>query len=492
VTSAAKETPTAPKRAANADALILRLGPGLITGAADDDPSGIATYSQVGAQFGTAMLWTMLFSFPLMAAMQEICARLGRITGAGIAANLRKHYPKPLLICAITLLCVANVFNLGADIAAIGAAAKLVFGGNLNTYAVGFGLLSIFLQIYLPYRRYVRYLKWLTLALFAYVGTAFVVHVPWSTVLRATFVPSMQRNSNYWMGLIAVLGTTISPYLFFWQASEEAEEVRATRQASALTRKPRQAFAQFRRIAFDTRVGMALSNLIGFFIILTAALTLHTSASTQGIQTAADAAKALKPVAGNFAFLLFAIGIIGTGLLAIPVLAGSAAYGVAEAFHWRASLGSKPNQARRFYFVIAAATVTGLLLNFAGLDPIRALYWSAIVNGIAAAPLMAMLMIMSASFAVVREFTLPLYLRVVGWAATAGYASCFDRIPREYGARFALTPRPVRKFQVFTVWLETVSGKRSVWLRRIGDPRDYLTASKPRSAIHMQAIAPKG
>jgi NRAMP (natural resistance-associated macrophage protein)-like metal ion transporter len=420
MTSAAKpKTATAPKAPTNAATLVLRLGPGLITGAADDDPSGIATYSQVGAQFGTGMLWTMLFSFPLMAAMQEICARLGRITGAGIAANLRKHYPKPLLFGAITLLCIANIFNLGADIAAIGAAATLVLGGNLNIYAVGSGVLSIFLQIYLPYRRYVRYLKWLTLALFAYVGTAFVVHVPWRAVLAATFVPAMRRSSDYWMALVAVLGTTISPYLFFWQASEEAEEVRTTRDESALKKKPNQALAQFRRIAFDTRVGMALSNLIGFFIILTAAMTIHASTSTQRIQTAADAAKALEPIAGHFAFLLFAIGIIGTGLLAIPVLAGSAAYGVAEAFRWRASLESKPNQARKFYFVIAAATVTGLLLNFVGLNPIRALYWSAIVNGIAAAPLMAMLMIMCTSRAVVRKFTLPVYLRVVGWTATA-------------------------------------------------------------------------
>jgi NRAMP (natural resistance-associated macrophage protein)-like metal ion transporter len=399
--------------------LLQRLGPGLITGAADDDPSGIATYSQVGAQFGMAMLWTMLFSFPLMAAMQEICARLGRITGAGIAANLRKHYPKPLLFAAVGLLCAANIFNLGADIAAVGSALQLILGGNLNAYAIFFGLLSLFLQVYLPYRRYVRYLKWLTFALFAYVGTAFVVRVPWGTVLRATATPTISWTTDYWMALVAVLGTTISPYLFFWQASEEAEEVRITPGESALKRKPHQAFAQFRRIAFDTRIGMALSNLIAFFIILTAAVTIHANLHGSEIHTAADAAKALQPVAGRFAFLLFAVGIIGTGLLAIPVLAGSAAYGVAEAFRWRASLESEPKQAPKFYFIIAAATGIGLLLNFAGLDPIRALYWSAIINGIAAAPLMAMLMVMSANPAVVREFTLPPYLRIVGWIATA-------------------------------------------------------------------------
>jgi NRAMP (natural resistance-associated macrophage protein)-like metal ion transporter len=414
---AKEQTPTSAERVDSA-ALLRRLGPGLITGAADDDPSGIATYSQVGAQFGMAMLWTMLFSFPLMAAMQEICARLGRITGAGIAANLRKHYPRPLLFAAVALLCAANIFNLGADIAATGAAAQLILGGNLSAYAVVFSLLSVVLQIYVPYRRYVRYLKWLTFALFAYVGTAFVVHVPWGAVLRFTAIPAISWSSDYWMALVAVLGTTISPYLFFWQASEEAEEVRVTPGESALKRKPRQAFAQFRRIAFDTRAGMALSNLIAFFIILTAAMTIHASGLGQQIHTAGDAAKALQPVAGRFAFLLFAIGIIGTGLLAIPVLAGSAAYGVAEAFRWRASLESKPEQAPKFYFVIAAATVLGLLLNFVGLDPIRALYLSAIVNGVTAAPLMAMLMIMSANREVVRGFTLPVYLRIVGWIAT--------------------------------------------------------------------------
>jgi NRAMP (natural resistance-associated macrophage protein)-like metal ion transporter len=309
--AAVKEKSPASSTTVDGAARLRRLGPGLITGAADDDPSGIATYSQVGAQFGLGMLWTMLFTFPLMAAMQEICARLGRITGAGVAVNLRKHYPKPILFGAVCLLCAANIFNLGADIAAIGAAAQLIFGGNLNAYAVVFGLVSVILQIYLPYRRYVRYLKWLTLALFAYVGTAFVVHVPWGAVLRATAIPAISWSSDYWMALVAVLGTTISPYLFFWQASEEAEEVRVTQGESALKRKPHQAFAQFRRIAFDTRVGMALSNIVAFFIILTAAVTIHTNGNGQEIHTAADAAKALQPVAGRFTFLLFAIGIIG-------------------------------------------------------------------------------------------------------------------------------------------------------------------------------------
>jgi NRAMP (natural resistance-associated macrophage protein)-like metal ion transporter len=307
-------------------------GPGLITGAADDDPSGIGTYSQVGAQFGFALLWTMLFSFPLMAAMQEICARLGRITGFGIADMLRKHYPMPLTYSVVFLLCLANVFNLGADISAIGAAAQLVFGGHPDVYAVAFGVLSPLLQVYVPYRKYVNYLKWLTLVLFAYVGTAFVVHVPWTTVIRATILPSFQWNIAYWMSLIALLGTTISPYLFFWQTSQEAEEVRISVKESPLKKKPWQAFAQFQRIAIDTRVGMAFSNLVAFFIILTTAATLHASDAGGGIQTSAEAAKALKPLAGELAFLLFAVGIIGTGMLAVPVLAGSAAYAVSGTF----------------------------------------------------------------------------------------------------------------------------------------------------------------
>jgi NRAMP (natural resistance-associated macrophage protein)-like metal ion transporter len=399
--------------------ILARLGPGLITGAADDDPSGIATYSQVGAQFGLGMLWTMLFSFPLMAAMQEISARLGRITGAGIAANLRNHYPKPILYGVVLLLCAANIFNLGADITAMGAAAQLVFGGSLNVYAVFFGLFSLILQVYIPYRRYVRYLKWLTLVLFAYVATAFTVHVPWIDAFRSTIIPRISWNVDYWMALVAVLGTTISPYLFFWQTSEEAEEVRVNDDQSALKRKPSQAFDQFRRIAFDTKVGMGLSNLVAFFIILTAAITIHSSSSAQGIQTSADAAKALEPLAGHFAFLLFALGIIGTGLLAIPVLAGASGYAVAETFRWRASLESKPQQAPKFYLVIAAATGIGLCLNFIGMNPIRALYWSAVINGVVAVPLMVLLMIMSANDKIVGKFALTPYLRAVGWLATS-------------------------------------------------------------------------
>lgn len=394
------------------------LGPGLITGAADDDPSGIATYSQVGAQFGFGMLWTMLFSFPLMAAMQEVCARLGRITGVGVAENLRRHYPKPILYGLVFLLCIANLFNLGADISAMGAAAQLVFGGSLNVYAVLLGVVSLLLQVYIPYKKYEGYLKWLTLALFAYVATAFVVHVPWLTALRATVLPSFSSHSDYWMALVAVLGTTISPYLFFWQASEEAEDVRGNKGEFPLIKKSSQAIAQFKRIALDTRVGMGFSNLVAFFIILTTAVTLHVAGKADQIQTAADAAKALQPLAGHLAFLLFAIGIVGTGMLAVPVLAGSAAYAVAETFRWRASLESRPRQAPQFYLVLCAAVVIGISLNFVGINPIRALYWSAVINGIVAVPLMFILMLMSTKKAVIGKFALPGYLQVFGWFAT--------------------------------------------------------------------------
>ncbi len=395
-----------------------RLGPGLITGAADDDPSGIATYSQVGAQFGLGMLWTMLFSFPLMAAIQEICARLGRITGAGIAEILRKHYPKPILYSLVLLLCLANIFNLGADVAAMGAAAQLVFRGSLRAYVLIFGLFSLFLQIFVPYRKYVRYLKWLTLVLIAYVATAFVVHVPWMTALCKTIIPSVSWTTDYWMALVAILGTTISPYLFFWQASEEAEDTRLNRGERPLKKKPSQAFEQLRRIAIDTRVGMGFSNLVAYFIILITAVTLHASGTGKGIQTSADAARALQPLAGNLAFLLFALGIIGTGLLAVPVLAGSAAYAIAETFRWRASLESKPRQAPKFYIVLAAATLIGISLDFLGMDPIRALFWSAVINGIVAVPLMVMLMIVSENARIVGKFRLPPHLRIIGWSAT--------------------------------------------------------------------------
>lgn len=394
------------------------LGPGLITGAADDDPSGIATYSQVGAQFGFALLWTTLLSFPLMAAIQEICARLGRITGTGIAANLKKAYPRSVAYSVVVLLCSANLFNLAADISAMGAATQLVFGGSAVMFGALLGGTSLLLQIFIPYRKYVRYLRWLTWSLLAYVATAFLVRVQWTAVLRSAVLPGLSLDASYLTALMGVLGTTISPYLFFWQTSEEAEEVRVCESAQPLKKKPKAARRQFERIALDTRIGMAISNLVAFFIIVTTAATLHGSGTGQVIQSSADAAKALEPLAGKLAFELFALGIVGTGLLALPVLAGSAAYAVAELLHWRGSLEEPAHEAPKFYGILAAAILGGVALNAVHIDPMRALFWSAVVNGVVAVPLMFLIMLVSGNPDIVGQFRLPPHLRIGGWAAT--------------------------------------------------------------------------
>jgi NRAMP (natural resistance-associated macrophage protein)-like metal ion transporter len=398
--------------------LLLDLGPGLITGASDDDPSGIATYSQAGAKFGFGMLWVTLFSYPLMCVIQEISARIGRVTGEGIAANIRKHYPAPILYVMVSLLLIANIFNLGADIGAMGSAAKLFLPGPFWAYVLLLGGVSLILQVAVPYTKYVPYLKWLTLVLFAYVATAIVVGQPRWAAIRATFWPSISLNGEYFTALIAVLGTTISPYLFFWQASEEAEDVGVIATDHALKGAPDEARAQLSRIRFDTYLGMALSNIVAFFIMLTAGVTLHTHGIVD-INTADQAAKALEPLAGRFAFLLFATGIIGTGLLAVPVLAGSAAYAVGETFGWTASLEKKPRQAVKFYATIGVATLVGLVLNFVHLNPIKALFWSAVLNGVVAVPAMILMMLLTQKKKVMGEFTLPPYLRVCGWVATA-------------------------------------------------------------------------
>jgi Mn2+/Fe2+ NRAMP family transporter len=390
----------------------------LITGAADDDPSGIATYSQMGAQFGYAMLWTMLFSYPLMAAIQEISARIGRVSGAGIAGNIRRHYSKPYLYGIVALLFTANVINLGADIGAMGASASLFLPGPDVFYILLFGGISLVLQVFVPYTRYVHYLKWLTLALFAYVATAIMLHEPSWTAIRATVVPSISLRKSFWIALIAVLGTTISPYLFFWQASEEVEEVTANYFEKPLKTAPEQAPDEFERIRFDTYLGMGVSNLVAFFIMLTAAATLHAHGILD-IQSADQAAQALKPLAGRFAFALFAAGIVGTGFLAVPVLAGSAAYGISEAFGWAASLGKKPKRAIRFYITISIATLVGVLLSLLHLNPIKALFWSAVLNGIVAVPVMAIMMLLTRNREVMGAFLLPRYLWVTGWLATA-------------------------------------------------------------------------
>lgn len=394
------------------------LGPGLITGASDDDPSGIGTYSQVGAQFGYAMLWTMLFSYPLMSGIQEISARIGRVTGRGIAGNMRKYYPRWLTYIVAGLLVIANVINLGADLGAMGAAVQLLIGGSALLYSIIFAVISLLLQIFVPYKKYVNFLRWLTLVLFTYVATVFVVRVPWGEALQGTFIPTIEFKADYFAGLIAVLGTTISPYLFFWQASQEVEEIDRVPTEQALAEAPYQAPMEIVRIKADTYIGMGISNLIAFFIILTSAVTLHAHGKTD-IQSATQAAEALRPVAGDFAFALFTAGIIGTGLLAVPVLAGSAAYAVSGVFGWSASLERQALQAKRFYGVLAAATLIGLGLNFTSIDPIKALFWAAVINGVLAGPVMVVIMLMATNPAVMSQFIISRRLRITGWLATA-------------------------------------------------------------------------
>lgn len=393
------------------------LGPGLITGASDDDPSGIATYSQVGAQFGYGMSWVMLFSFPLMCAIQETSARIGRATGEGIAGNIRRFYPLWLLRVIVGLLLIANTINLGADLGAMGSVVTMLGGGPALLYSVLFGLLCAGLQIFTQYKRYVSLLKWTTLALFAYVGTALVVHIPWHEVTRETLLPSLHFDTAYIVAIVAVLGTTISPYLFFWQSSQEAEDVREDPAAKPLKRAPRQAPAALRRIRIDTYLGMFMSNAIGWFIIITVAATLNAH-GVKNITTATQAAEALRPIAGPFAFALFAVGIIGTGMLAVPVLAGSAAYALAEALQWPSGLARQPRAAKAFYGTIAIATVFGVAFNVLPIDPIRALFWTAVINGVVAVPIMILTMIMASQKRVMGRFVLPPVLSGMGWLAT--------------------------------------------------------------------------
>jgi NRAMP (natural resistance-associated macrophage protein)-like metal ion transporter len=417
--SSASEKADQPKGDSLIRKVLKILGPGLVTGAADDDPSGIATYSSVGAQYGYSMLWTMIFIYPFMAGIQEISARLGRITGRGIAGNLRRFYPRWALYSVVGLLLLANIINIGADIGAMGAAVNLLIGGPTLLYCVVFAVVSVLLQVFIPYKAYSSVLKWLTLSLFAYVGTVFVTQVSWSDALRGTFLPGLLFNRECMAALIAILGTTISPYLFFWQSGEEAEQMLVTPRERPLKEGSCQASEKpMQRIAIDTYLGMAFSNLIAYFIILTVAVTLHAHGKNH-IDTAAQAAEALRPIAGPFASLLFSLGIVGTGLLALPVLAGSAAYAVGEALRWPVGLERKPKEAKAFYAVLAVATLIGLTINFTKLDPIKALVWSAIINGVTAAPVMCFMMLMASNPKVIGKLHLPVYLRAVGWAAAA-------------------------------------------------------------------------
>jgi len=398
------------------------LGPGLITGAADDDPSGIATYSQGGAQFGYALSWTMFLTTPFMIAIQLVSARIGAVTGQGLAANLAKAMPPFPLYGLVALLLIANTFNLAADVAAMAEALRLVVGGPLLIYVAVFGIGCLIAEILMPYRRYARYLKALTLVLFAYVLAAFSIRIPWGEVLEATFLPRLSWDRDYLLMLVAIFGTTISPYMFFWQAGLEAEErklrSKAPDTAAAAALPNRLAQRESFRIELDTIIGMVLSNIIGFFIIVTTAATLHAHGVTH-IGTAAQAAEALRPLAGPFTFLLFSAGIIGTGLLAVPVLAGSAGYAVAEAFGWEGSLEMPARSAPGFYLVVTAATLAGLAAALTPLDPIRMLFWSAVVNGIVAVPLMVAMMLVVASTKIMGRFAASRTLMIFGWGATA-------------------------------------------------------------------------
>jgi NRAMP (natural resistance-associated macrophage protein)-like metal ion transporter len=400
---------------------VKQLGPGLITGAADDDPSGIATYSQAGAQFGYSMLWTVLITYPLMVSIQMVSARLGCITGRGLAANVKSVFPRSVLYGIVGLLLMANTINIAADIAAMGEALRLLLGGSAHLYSVAFGVLCLGLQVFLRYAAYVRYLKWLTLALLSYVAVVFTVHVHWGQVVSEMVVPRLVLDHNTITMIVALFGTTISPYLFFWQAAQEMEDLRAVTArnggGSLLPHAAEVARRHLRRIRLDTYVGMGFSNLIAFFIILSTAATLH-AAGIVDIQTSAQAAEALRPLGGQTTFLLFSLGIVGTGMLAVPVLAGSAAYAVSESFDWKSGLDMKVQEALEFYGIIAIATVGGVALNFTHLDPMRALVWSAEINGVIAVPIMVIMMLLASREDIMGRFVIRPRLRGLGWAAT--------------------------------------------------------------------------
>lgn len=398
-----------------------RFGPGLITGAADDDPSGIATYSQAGAGFGVHMLWTVLFTYPLMVAIQLVCARIGRVTGEGLASNMARLLPRPAVMALVALLCLANIINIGADLLAMGAATRLLMGGSQIGHVLAFAGVSLLLQIFVPYHRYVQGLKWLTLSLFSYVAVLFAVKIDWEEVARGTFWPDLDWNARTLTMVVAIFGTTISPYLFFWQSAEEVEDSKLDGNGTLLA-NPGPAPDELARMRSDTLIGMGFSNLVAFFIILTTAMTLHKAGITE-ISTSAEAAEALRPVAGDFAFLMFALGIIGTGLLALPVLAGACAYAVAELRGWPYGLELPPNKAPRFYGVIALAMALGLCMLAVPVDPIRALFWSAVLNGVIAVPLMAATLLVASSPGRMGGFTIPPLLKGLGWLGTGVMAA---------------------------------------------------------------------
>jgi NRAMP (natural resistance-associated macrophage protein)-like metal ion transporter len=408
-----------PARRKNGNIILRLLGPGLVTGAADDDPSGIATYSQAGAQFGYGLLWTVFLTTPFMIAIQLVSAHIGRVTGKGIAGNAKQFYPLPFVVVSVTLLVIANTINIAADIAVMGEALYLLIGGLKREHALIFAATSVLLQVFVPYNRYAPILKTLTLVLFLYVAVVFTIHVPWGQVLTGTIVPNISLKYDYLFIVVAVLGTTISPYLFFWQASQEVEEMRRQRARPRLPLKilSRGGGPELTRMAIDTTVGMVFSNIIAYFIILATATTLHAHGVTE-IQTAAQAAEALRPIAGDLTFVLFALGIIGTGLLAIPVLAGSAAYAVAETFGWASTLEAKFPEAVGFYTIVLAATIIGFAMGFLPIDPIQLLVWTAVINGIVAVPIMAVMMLIVTNEAAMGRFRARPSLAWGGWLAT--------------------------------------------------------------------------
>ncbi len=381
------------------------LGPGFITGASDDDPSGIATYSQTGVLFGYNQLWTALFSFPFQAVIQEVCGRIGMVTGKGLTGVIRKHYAKSVLYFTVLLLCIANTINIGADLGAMASSAQLIIGIPFIFLLIAMTIVTLLLEVFVSYKVYSKYLKYLTFSLFAYIITAFVIKIDWSRVLFSTLIPSFSLSKDYFLNIVAVLGTTISPYLFFWQADEEVEEEVAHGKLRMMGKGvPKVTARDIGEMRLDTVVGMFFSNLVMFFIIVTTASTLYSHGITN-IETADQAAQALRPFAGSFAFLLFAMGIVGTGLLAVPVLAGSASYALSEAFGWKEGLYRKFNQAHGFYGVITIATLVGLLINFTPIKPFRMLYYTAVLNGICAPPLMIMIILIGNNKQILGRFT---------------------------------------------------------------------------------------
>ena len=394
---------------------LAKLGPGLITGVADDDPSGIATYSQAGAQFGLDMLWTMPVAYPLMSAIQSMCGRLGRVTGKGLSANIKENFPPIVLKILVLLLLIANTLNIAADVAAMGEVGELVSGIGRHWMTLGFVVATLLLQIFIPYHRYVMFLKWLTISLLAYAAVLFTIHVPWREVISHTVWPRFTLNSSAATVIVGVFGTTISPYLFFWQASEEVEDMRGE---PPLLDNPETADSELKRISRDTWSGMLYSNLAAYFIILATALTLHASGITQ-INTAAEAATALRPLAGNFAFLLFTLGIVGVGLIGVPVLAGSAGYAMSEAMGWKWGLERTARDARGFYAVITVSVLAALAIQYTPISPMSALFWSAVINGLVAVPLMVVLILLVSRSKVMGTFTASKPIIVLGWITTA-------------------------------------------------------------------------